>query len=117
MAISKAKRDRVYRRDNGTCQYCGVIVPENDITLDHVIPISESGSDLEDNLKVSCRRCNSSKGARSVEYLRHHRQLQLSKYSGIISVQQHIELAGLGVLFDSLPEYVFHYEKIGAHNE
>lgn len=59
----RAFRLMVLNRDGHTCAYCGE--PAN--TVDHVNPISanpEEAFDL-DNCVSACKRCNSSKGARS----------------------------------------------------
>ena len=54
-------RSFVYARDGRACQRCGAT--EN-LTLDHIHPWSLGGPDTPDNLRVLCRPCNSSKGAR-----------------------------------------------------
>lgn len=51
-------RDSVFDRDGNQCVYCG---STENLTLDHVIPISKGGSDDQDNLVCCCKRCNSSK--------------------------------------------------------
>lgn len=53
---------QVYARDDFTCQKCGAT--EN-LTLDHIHPWSKGGPDAVENLRVLCRSCNSSKGARA----------------------------------------------------
>lgn len=52
-------RQNLFRRDNHTCQYCGVTT---DLTIDHVIPRSRGGNSTWTNLITACRRCNSRKG-------------------------------------------------------
>ena len=60
----------VWERDNWTCQHCGVkveIVPEHPFpphaaTVDHVIPLSAGGSNMQGNLVTSCFECNQRKG-------------------------------------------------------
>lgn len=37
------------------------------IELDHVFPRSRGGIDHPDNLAAACKRCNTSKGAKTVE--------------------------------------------------
>lgn len=46
---------------SGMCARCG---STDDLTVDHVVPVSRGGSDDIDNLRALCLRCNSSKGAR-----------------------------------------------------
>jgi hypothetical protein len=46
-----------------TCAYCGAPA----WTMDHVIPRSRGGSDDASNLVPACKKCNSSKGARTPE--------------------------------------------------
>lgn len=54
------------------CCYCGT--PEN-LSIDHLIPSAKGGADTGDNFVWSCRRCNSSKGARDVmEWLKSRQQ-------------------------------------------
>lgn len=55
-------RDLVYERDERRCVECG---STHDLTLDHVHPWSRGGPDTVENLRVLCRPCNSSKGARA----------------------------------------------------
>ena len=52
-------RDRIFKRDDYTCQYCG----ERGMRLecDHVIPVSRGGVHADDNLVTACFACNRSK--------------------------------------------------------
>lgn len=54
-------RSAVFERDNHRCGECGTT---DDLTLDHIHPWSRGGRDVIGNLRVLCRPCNSSKGAR-----------------------------------------------------
>lgn len=54
-------RDAVFERDEFRCVLCSTT---EDLTLDHIHPWSKGGPDTEENLRVLCRPCNSSKGAR-----------------------------------------------------
>jgi hypothetical protein len=55
----KKQRERVLKRDNYTCMYCG-----NDATqVDHIIPRKRGGGHDLDNLVACCAPCNSRKGA------------------------------------------------------
>jgi len=62
--ISKTNRLALYLRDEFTCSYCERSLCKaspRDVTLDHVIPVSEGGTDEPKNLVLACRRCNSRK--------------------------------------------------------
>ncbi len=56
-------RKNVFRRDDHTCQYCGV--KGNDLTLDHVIPRSRGGGTSWKNVVACCRMCNAKKRDRT----------------------------------------------------
>ena len=46
----KFSRSNVFSRDNYVCQYCEKKFPKNDLTLDHVIPISKGGDTSWENV-------------------------------------------------------------------
>ena len=48
-------------RDGYSCQVCGA---DQNLTVDHLIPISKGGTDDLDNLLTMCGRCNFSKGTK-----------------------------------------------------
>lgn len=52
-------RQNVFRRDSGSCLYCG---SKSDLTIDHVLPKSRGGRSTWDNLATACRTCNARKG-------------------------------------------------------
>lgn len=60
--ISRDIRAMIYRRDGSRCLHCGSM---QDLTLDHIIPWSQGGSDSPTNLQTLCRSCNAKKGARA----------------------------------------------------
>ncbi len=63
--ISAELRARVLAADNFTCQARGCPNPHTeDLTVDHIIPITRGGTTEWDNLRTTCRSCNSSKGNR-----------------------------------------------------
>jgi CRISPR/Cas system Type II protein with McrA/HNH and RuvC-like nuclease domain len=60
----RANRNRIYKRDNHECVYCG---SKKDLTLDHVIPKSKGGGNDWTNLVTSCFKCNLRKGNKTPE--------------------------------------------------
>lgn len=57
-------RDAVIARDQGTCVYCRST--DGPFAADHVVPFSRGGRSIMENLVCACRRCNSSKGGRTL---------------------------------------------------
>jgi 5-methylcytosine-specific restriction endonuclease McrA len=58
-------RFNVYARDRNTCQYCGERCPRPELNLDHVIPRSQGGTSVWENIVCSCHACNRLKGGRT----------------------------------------------------
>ncbi|HSP96930.1 MAG TPA: HNH endonuclease [Candidatus Dormibacteraeota bacterium] len=58
-------RFNVYARDRNTCQYCGQRLPRVELNLDHVIPRSQGGTSMWENIVCSCHACNRRKGGRT----------------------------------------------------
>lgn len=64
---SEARRKyqaEVFARDGFRCRYCSSV--EN-LTLDHIFPLSRGGNNDLSNLATACNSCNSSKGNRTPE--------------------------------------------------
>ena len=61
--ISKETRVRIIARDNHRCQWCGFSVADGvKLTVDHFLPVSQGGTDTDDNLWTLCLPCNQGKG-------------------------------------------------------
>ncbi len=54
-------RPNLYRRDQFTCQYCGVQLPASDLQMEHVFPRSRGGPTSWENCVAACDSCNSRK--------------------------------------------------------
>ena len=63
-AITKSIRHEVFKRDKYKCVECGVTKKDATLHIDHIIPISDGGSDELDNLQTLCEACNLSKSNR-----------------------------------------------------
>ncbi|KAI5069299.1 hypothetical protein GOP47_0015600 [Adiantum capillus-veneris] len=57
-------RKNIFLRDRFRCQYCGT---RENLTLDHVIPLSRGGEWTWQNLVTACTDCNSKKGNKTLE--------------------------------------------------
>ena len=58
-------RRGILARDHYTCQYCGVMPPRKDLTIDHVLPRSRGGKTTWENVATACTKCNGRKGSRT----------------------------------------------------
>ncbi len=62
----------VYLRDKGRCQLCGkdltgLLRPNDDVQLDHIIPLGLGGCNDPTNFQLACESCNLSKNATNCE--------------------------------------------------
>lgn len=57
----KMTRKNIMIRDKYTCQYCGLKKGLGNLNIDHVIPKSQGGKSVWENLVVSCVKCNNKK--------------------------------------------------------
>ncbi|WP_179814721.1 HNH endonuclease [Allostreptomyces psammosilenae] len=55
-------RTAILARWGYACAYCGDMAKH----LDHVMPLSKGGADVESNILPACQRCNLSKGAKTL---------------------------------------------------
>lgn len=68
--IPQSSLIKIVRRDNSICQLCAKIVLDNEIEIDHIIPISKGGPTHESNLRVLCRKCNRNKSNKLENFLK-----------------------------------------------
>jgi 5-methylcytosine-specific restriction endonuclease McrA len=57
-------RRNIFYRDKHRCQYCRRILPQRELNLDHVVPLSRGGRSEWGNVVTACVPCNSRKGSR-----------------------------------------------------
>jgi 5-methylcytosine-specific restriction endonuclease McrA len=62
----KARRLRqstwwIRKIEGGTCHYCGQQVGRENLTMDHVVPLSRGGKSKKGNLVPACKACNNKK--------------------------------------------------------
>ncbi len=61
---SKVHYPAVYERDGALCRYCGCVEADL-LSVDHVVPRCQGGTDDIENLVVACMACNRRKGGRT----------------------------------------------------
>src|SRR5690606_11080040 len=55
----------LFARDQQLCLYCGRDCSRQQLTRDHVKPLSQGGRDIWENVVTACFHCNSRKGGRT----------------------------------------------------
>lgn len=51
-----------YRRtEPGVCYYCGREVGRENLTMDHIVPLSRGGTSTKGNIVACCKECNNRK--------------------------------------------------------
>jgi 5-methylcytosine-specific restriction endonuclease McrA len=45
----------------GICQYCGGKFPPDELTMDHIVPLSRGGKSAPGNVAPACKECNTKK--------------------------------------------------------
>ncbi len=63
----KFSRANIFARDKHRCQYCGQRARSDELTFDHVVPISRAGRKAWENIVTACIRCNNRKSGRTPE--------------------------------------------------
>ena len=78
---------RLQQLAGNRCGYCQTSVPitGQPLTVEHIIPVARGGSSREENLWLSCRRGNESKGRK----LTRQTQTPASEYQCLIRVSSH----------------------------
>ena len=60
----------LFARDQHLCLYCGRDHYRQQLTRDHVVPLSQGGRDSWENVVAACFQCNSRKGGRTPQQAR-----------------------------------------------
>ena len=58
----RTHKHTLFGKQEGLCNGCKTQFPFRNMTVDHIVPKSQGGTDHEDNLQLLCGACNSTKG-------------------------------------------------------
>lgn len=67
-SIPKKLREKIAKRYNGRCGYCGCTLTR--MQIDHIVPVIDGGTNDESNLMPSCPQCNNYKHSMSLDSFR-----------------------------------------------
>ena len=63
--MDEQDRQNIYARDNNACLKCG---STDNLTIDHVVPVSKGGKNEYSNYQTLCWRCNNKKRDEIADY-------------------------------------------------
>jgi 5-methylcytosine-specific restriction endonuclease McrA len=64
--VKKEWTKKAWKKASGTCPRCNLYIKESEATADHLVALHDGGEHSEKNLRLLCKRCNSSKGSNSL---------------------------------------------------
>lgn len=64
--IDVNRRFQIYERDKCLCVWCFESKTFDNLTLDHIVPWSEGGTERTYNLVTACEECNTKRGNKSI---------------------------------------------------
>jgi len=59
--MSFGNRYDLHIKQKGLCYYCGDKISIAKSTIDHILPLSKGGDNIESNRVLTCKRCNKMK--------------------------------------------------------
>ncbi|MEK8045344.1 HNH endonuclease [Ideonella margarita] len=89
---------KLFSRDRHVCAYCGHRFASDDLTREHIIPVSRGGADSWMNCITACRGCNGHKGSRLPEEAR----MTLMYLPYVPSLHEDMILRGRRILVDQM---------------
>ena len=90
--------DLLFRRDRHVCAYCAGRFVSEELTREHIIPVSRRGLDTWMNCITACRSCNGRKGNRLPEEAR----MTLMYLPYVPSLHEDMILRGRRILADQM---------------
>jgi 5-methylcytosine-specific restriction endonuclease McrA len=89
---------KLFARDRHFCAYCGGHFHFDELTREHIVPVSRGGSDTWMNCITACRGCNGRKGNRLPEEAR----MSLMYLPYVPSLHEDMILRGRRILADQM---------------
>ena len=89
---------KLFARDRQICAYCGGHFHFDDLTREHIVPVSRGGGDTWMNCITACRACNGRKGNR----LMHEANMELLYLPYVPNLHEDMILRGRRILVDQM---------------
>lgn len=108
-AIPKGIRQRVYKKYNGHCGYCGCEIAYNEMQVDHIVSVYwHEGANEENNYMPACRMCNFYKSTSTIEEFR--KKIQTIK-DRLEKVYIYRLAKKYGIIKESEKAIIFYFER------
>lgn len=97
----------LFKRDAYLCMYCGGHFRGDQLSRDHIAPLSQGGRDVWTNVVTACKRCNNHKAGRTPEQA----HLQLLAVPFVPTYAEYIFLKGRRILADQMEFLRAHFPR------
>jgi len=97
----------LFKRDAFLCLYCGKRFQKNQLSRDHIKPLSQGGLDTWNNVVTACRRCNNHKA----NYTPEQAGMELLAIPFTPNHAEYIFLKGRRVLADQMEFLLTHFPR------
>jgi 5-methylcytosine-specific restriction endonuclease McrA len=98
----------LFRRDRHVCAYCTHLFKEDELTMEHITPVSRGGRLRWMNMVTACRSCNVRKGSRTPEEANmplHYTPYVPNRFEGFILRNRTILADQMQFLLASVPRH------------
>jgi hypothetical protein len=99
----------LFRRDQFLCMYCGGEFTTDNLSRDHILPVSRSGTDSWTNVVTACKRCNHRKANQTPE----EAGMQLLAVPFVPNRYEFFYLANKNILADQMDFLKTQFSKYG----
>jgi 5-methylcytosine-specific restriction endonuclease McrA len=103
----------LFKRDAFLCLYCGNRFKRQELSCDHVTPLSQGGANHWNNVVTACRRCNHHKAGRTPEQA----GMELLAIPFTPNHAEYIYLQGKRILADQMEFLLAHFPRTSLLHE
>lgn len=105
--------EALFARDGHLCMYCGGKFRAQDLSRDHVTPMSQGGTDDWKNVVTACKRCNNHKAGSTPEQA----NMKLLAVPFVPTHAEYVYLRGRRVLADQMQFLRAHFPRTSPLHE
>jgi len=80
-------KKQVYKKCNNRCAYCGEKLTLETRTIDHIVPLSEGGSNYITNFFPACTHCNALKASLSLRDFKEQLRVEMFYFEQLINTR------------------------------